>query len=100
MMGIAFAAPWGLLALPALPLLWWLLRGTPPAPGREVFPAVRLLLGLTATAETPAHTPLWLLALRMLAAGLVILGLAQPVLDAGRALGGSGPVLLVIDDGW
>ncbi len=97
---IAFAAPWILLTLPALPLLWWLLRVTPPAAKREVFPAVRLLLGLTATAETPAHTPLWLLALRMLAAGLVIVGLAQPVLDAGREIGGTGPVLLVIDDGW
>ena len=44
-----FAAPWVLLALPALPLLWWLLRVTPPAPRRQAFPAVRLLLGLTAT---------------------------------------------------
>ena len=30
-----FAAPWVLLALPALPLLWWLLRVTPPAPRSE-----------------------------------------------------------------
>ena len=97
---VSFAAPWALLALPALPLLWWLLRVTPPAPRREVFPAIRLLLGLDATAETPAHTPVWLLALRMLAAGLVIVGVARPVLDAGRDLAGSGPLLLVIDDGW
>jgi hypothetical protein len=100
MMGLAFATPWVLLALPALPLLWWLLRVTPPAPRREVFPAIRLLLGLNATAETPAHTPWWLLALRMLAAALVIVGLARPILGAGQALDGSGPVLLVIDDGW
>ncbi|CAH2600092.1 putative membrane protein [Rhodovastum atsumiense] len=95
-----FAAPWVLLALAALPLLWWLLRVTPPAPRREVFPAVRLLLGLSATAETPARTPWWLLALRMLAAGLVILGLARPILDAGTTLPGDGPLLLVVDDGW
>ncbi len=95
-----FAAPWLLLALAALPLLWWLLRVTPPAPRREVFPAVRLLLGLHAAAETPARTPWWLLALRMLAAGLIIVGLARPVLDAGGRLGGQGPVLLVVDDGW
>ena len=100
MMGLAFASPWILLALPALPLLWWLLRVTPPTPRREIFPAIRLLLGLTATAETPAHTPLWLLALRMLAAALVIIGLARPILGAGQALDGSGPVLLAIDDGW
>ncbi len=95
-----FAAPWVLLALAGLPILWWLLRVTPPAPRREVFPAIRLLLGLTATAETPARTPWWLLLLRGLAAALVIVGLARPVLDSGGALPGSGPVLLVMDDGW
>jgi hypothetical protein len=97
---VIFAAPWVLLALPALPLLWWLLRVTPPSPRREIFPAVRMLMGLTATAETPAHTPWWLLLLRMVAAGLVIVGLARPVLDAGGSLPGSGPLLLVVDDGW
>ena len=35
-----FAAPWVLLALPALPLLWWLLRVTPPAPPPNV-PALK-----------------------------------------------------------
>ena len=29
---LAFAQPWMLAALVALPLLWWLLRVTPPAP--------------------------------------------------------------------
>ena len=95
-----FASPWVLPALAALPLLWWLLRVTPPAPRRQVFPAVRLLLGLAATAETPARTPWWLLLLRMVAAGLVIVGLARPVLDTGASLPGSGRLLLVIDDGW
>jgi hypothetical protein len=95
-----FAAPWVLLALAALPVLWWLLRVTPPAPRRETFPAVRLLLGLEARSETPAHTPPWLLALRVAAAGLIILGLARPVIDARERLEGSGPVLLVVDDGW
>ena len=90
----------GALGLLALPLLWWLLRVTPPAPRSEIFPAVRFLLGLNATEETPARTPWWLLALRLLAAGLVIVALARPVLDAGTALAGKGPVLLVIDNGW
>jgi hypothetical protein len=97
---MTFAEPWVLLALAALPLLWWLLRVTPPAPRREVFPAVRLLLGLRAVAETPARTPWWLLALRMAAAGLIIIGLARPVFDAGNRLPGTGPILLVIDNGW
>jgi len=95
-----FASPWILLALAGLPLLWWLLRVTPPAPRSEAFPAIRLLLGLRATEETPARTPWWLLALRLLAASLVIVALAQPVLDAGSRFAGKGPVLLVIDNGW
>jgi hypothetical protein len=95
-----FVAPWVLVGLVTLPLLWWLLRVTPPAPRSEIFPAVRFLLGLNATEETPARTPWWLLALRLLAAGLVIVALARPVLDAGTALTGKGPVLLVIDNGW
>ncbi len=95
-----FAAPWVLLALPALPLLWWLLRITPPEPRRQSFPAIRLLGGLEAIEETPARTPRWLLALRMLAAALVIVALARPILDAGRAMPGDGPVLLVLDNGW
>ena len=86
-----FVAPWALLALVSLPVIWWLIRITPPAPRSEVFPAVRFLLGLHATEETPARTPVWLLALRLLAAALVIVGLARPVLDAGAALPGKGP---------
>jgi len=95
-----FAAPWVLLALAGLPLLWWLLRVTPPAPRSETFPAIRLLLGLHATEETPARTPWWLLALRLAAASLVIIALARPVLDAGSRFAGNGPVLLVVDNGW
>jgi hypothetical protein len=97
---VIFAAPWLLLALPALPLLWWLLRVTPPAPRLQRFPAIRLLEGLRAPERTAARTPPWLLALRMLAAALIIVGLAGPVLDAAGRLPGSGPLLLVLDDGW
>ena len=95
-----FAAPWVLVALAGLPLLWWLLRVTPPAPRRESFPAIRLLTGLDPTEETAARTPWWLLALRIVASGLVILALARPVLDAGSRFAGTGPVLLVLDNGW
>jgi hypothetical protein len=95
-----FVTPWVLVGLLALPMLWWLLRVTPPAPLSENFPAVRFLLGLNATEETPARTPWWLMALRLTAAALVIIALARPVIDAGTALAGNGPVLLVIDNGW
>ena len=96
-----FATPFLLLALAGLPLLWWLLRATPPAPRLQEFPAIRLLAGLRRTEETPSRTPWWLLLLRMVAAALVIVGLAGPVLNADRGvLPGGGPVLLVVDDGW
>ena len=49
---LAFASPWLLLGLAALPVLWWLLRVTPPAPRRVRFPALRLLLGLQPREET------------------------------------------------
>ncbi len=96
-----FTTPFLLLALAGLPLLWWLLRATPPAPRLQEFPAIRLLAGLRRTEETPSRTPLWLLLLRTVAAALVIAGLAGPVLDADRGvLPGGGTVLLVVDDGW
>lgn len=96
---LGFAAPWLLAALLVLPALWWLLRVTPPAPRNIRFPAIRLLLGLNPE-ESAARTPWWLLALRILAAALVIIALAQPVLNPARAPGGSGPLLIVLDDGW
>ena len=95
-----FAAPWVLLALAVLPALWWLLRVTPPAPRTQDFPAIRLLLGLRAREQTAARTPWWLLLLRIVAAGLLIVGLAGPVLDAAGALPGSGPLVLVMENGW
>lgn len=97
---LSFALPWLLLALASLPALWWLLRAVPPAPSRIVFPAIRLLFGLPQSEETPHRTPWWLLALRLLLTALVILALAHPVLDPGRALRGSGPLVLVIDNDW
>ncbi|HSR72931.1 MAG TPA: DUF4159 domain-containing protein, partial [Kiloniellales bacterium] len=97
---LAFAQPWLLLALAGLPLLWLLLRVTPPAPRIQRFPAIRLLFGLKPPEETAAHTPLWLILLRMTIAALVILGLAQPLLNPSARLEGSGPLVLVIDDGW
>ena len=39
---LSFAAPWVLLGLLALPLLWFFLRLMPPAPRRVVFPPVRI----------------------------------------------------------
>ena len=88
---LAFASPWLLAGLAALPVLWWLLRVLPPAPRRLDFPAIRLLLMLRKREETPAHTPLWLILLRMALALLVILAVAHPLLNPGTEFPGSGP---------
>lgn len=97
---IAFAAPWALSALVGLPILWWLLRVTPPAPRELRFPAIRLLFGLPQDEQTPARTPFWLILLRMIIATLVIVALAQPILNPTNQFPASGPLILVVDDGW
>ncbi|MEM8643361.1 MAG: DUF4159 domain-containing protein [Pseudomonadota bacterium] len=98
---IGFMQPWILLALAALPAIWWLLRFTPPSPKIVEFPPTRLLKELKPTEETPARSPWWLTLMRMLLAALLILALARPVLnpDEGRFTG-DGTVLLVVDNGW
>ena len=96
----AFASPWILTVLLALPALWWLLRITPPAPQRMRFPAVRLLFNLLSNEETPDASPLWLIILRLLAAALLIVAMAHPLFSPGTPLSGSDPLVLVIDDGW
>ncbi len=98
--GLSFGAPWILAGLAVLPVVYWLLRVTPPAPRRVVFPPLRLLFGLEAPQETPARTPLWLLALRLLAAALVIVALAAPILGQATKIAGSGPIVLFVDNDW
>jgi hypothetical protein len=97
---VSFAVPWALAGLLALPVIWWLLRVTPPLPTIIQFPPVRLLMGLGTRKESAAKTPLWLLFVRLVLAAMVILAAAHPVWNAGARLGGKGPVIVIIDDGW
>lgn len=98
---LAFANPILLIALAALPAIWWLLRVTPPRPSREVFPPLAILARIARREETPATSPWWLTALRMLLAALVIVALSGPMLDPHRnTLSSAGPLALVIDNDW
>jgi len=97
---ISFGSPIILTALLSLPVLWWLLRVTPPLPRRTLFPPLRLLRGLEDEEQTPAATPWWLLLLRLLAAALLILALADPLLGRTPKLATAGPLVLVVDNGW
>jgi hypothetical protein len=97
---ISFSTPWVLLALLVLPAIWYLLRVTPPLPKRVVFPPLRLLFGLKDEEQTPATTPWWLMALRLVAAASVIVALAGPEIGRTLVLTGHGPLVLFVDDGW
>ena len=99
-MSLIFATPWLLSALVVLPLIWWLLKVTPPAPRLERFPPVRMLFGLSGKEETPAHTPPWLIALRLALAVLLITALAEPLLNPETPSRENGPLILAVDDGW
>ena len=101
LLGLTFASPLILFGLLALPVIWWLLRLTPPRPKEEVFPPTRILEQIERKEETPAQSPWWLTLLRLLMAALIILALADPVKNAiEKSLGGDGPVMVVLDDGW
>jgi hypothetical protein len=97
---IGFTAPWLLLALSALPVLWLLLRVVPPAPTRRRFPGVALLLGLRDDETQSDKTPWWLLLLRMVAVAALILAFAGPVLNPQPREGGRGPLLVMLDATW
>ncbi len=98
---LAFGAPALLFGLLALPVIWWLLRLTPPRPQAEPFAPLHILARVLKTEETPAHSPWWLTALRLLIAALVILALSEPVLNPrDRTLSTDGPLVLMIDNGW
>jgi len=101
MIPLGFAAPMALAGLALLPVIYWLLRVTPPRPRQTPFPPLKLILDLNAREETPARMPLWLLILRLALAALVILAMAGPVWNpTPTGASGKGPTLVVLDDGW
>ncbi len=98
---LAFTIPAVLAALAALPVLYWLLRLTPPPPNRAVLPTLAIVRDLEPRQETPAHTPWWLLLLRLIIAALIILAMAGPLWNPDvDARAGRGPLLVVMDNSW
>ena len=98
---LSFGAPMVLWGLLALPVIWWLLRLTPPRPQQEIFPPLRILARLVKREETPHKSPWWLTLLRLLLAALVILALADPVFNPRERIAVAGRGLaIVLDNGW
>ncbi|KQZ14284.1 RNA-binding protein [Mesorhizobium sp. Root554] len=98
---LSFGAPMVLWGLLALPVIWWLLRLTPPKPQTEVFPPLRILARVLKREETPQQSPWWLTLLRLLMAALIVAALAEPVFNPREKLSTEGEALaLVIDNDW
>ncbi len=98
---LLFETPLALWALLALPVIWWLLRTTPPRPLEQAFPPLRILLKLRNAEETPDKMPWWLMALRLGLAAAIILAVSHPFIRHSQTLStAQGPLLLVMDDGW
>ena len=101
MLALGFTVPLVLAALAGLPLIYYLLRISPPHPRQMPFPPLKLILDLRPKQETPARTPWWLLVLRLALAALVIIAMAGPVLNPLAAgTGARGPLMVMLDDGW
>lgn len=97
----SFATPWALSALLLLPLLWHLLRTTPPKPKTVRFPAVRLLQELVNERVLATRTPWWVLVLRSLMASLLIFSVAGPTLNARDFIGHDDrPHIVLVDNDW
>ena len=75
---LTFLAPLALLGLLVLPIIWWILRITPPQPQEQIFPPLRLLYDVEKEEETPRSTPPWLLLFRLLLGALIAIALAKP----------------------
>jgi hypothetical protein len=98
---LTFTAPWILTALALLPVIWWLLRLTPPRPREIRFPPTRLLLDIDQHEETPQRSPWWLTLLRLLLAAILIIALAGPVWRSAAPLEtGDGVLWVLMDNGW
>lgn len=101
MIPLAFTAPLALAGLVALPVVWLILRVTPPRPRRLPFPPLKLILDLRRKDETPARTPWPLLLLRLAIAALAVFAFAGPVWNPNVAqTAGAGTLALILDDGW
>lgn len=98
---LAFGSPLILAGLAALPLIWWLLRMTPPRPQEEAFPPLKILAQIFKREEVPSKSPWWMTLLRLLIAALVIFALASPVWNPrALTLSGNQPLAIVLDNGW
>ena len=95
--GLTLLAPLTLLGLLVLPLVWLILRISPPRPRQQAFPPLAILRGVETDEETPNSTPWWLLLFRLLLVALAVFALSLPLLQRDSD-DGAQPLTLVMDD--
>lgn len=97
---LSFFTPWAFAGLLVLPVVWWIVRLTPPRPNRVRFPAIRLLSRVSSTQQSSQSYPWWLLVLRLFTVGVLIVGAASPVINPQPTISATGPIVVIVDDGW
>ncbi|SCA58217.1 conserved membrane hypothetical protein [Candidatus Terasakiella magnetica] len=98
---LSFATPWALTALLLLPLLWQLLKVTPPKPTVIKFPAVRILQELSTKQTLATQTPWWIFLLRGLIALCLILAMSGPSLNRVEQINNlNRPHIIIVDNDW
>ena len=96
----SFFMPWALAGFFVLPLVWWLVRFLPPSPRRILFPAVRFLSNAEQDQPSSRSAVWWILLLRLAMVGALVLAASEPVYRPQAPLDATGPVVIVVDDGW
>lgn len=96
----AIESPLLLAPLVILPLLWWLMRLTPPPAARVLFPQVKLLKGMEQKAPVPDSAPLWLRLTQLAAVSAFFVGLAGPHINPDAPVAGDGAMVVVVDNDW
>lgn len=97
---MSFLAPALLVFLLLLPGLLWLVKATPPQPRTRHFSSLLLLGQLSPNRHDAAHTPLWLLLLRLSAVTLVILTFSRPIWLQRHVQPSPSDLIIVLDNGW
>ena len=98
---LTFVNPWLLTTLAILPILYFLLKLTPPSPRIQPFAPILFLQKLDSTQEEASKSPWWLIILRLLIITCIILALASPLYQLSpQGFLGKQSLLIVVDDRW
>ena len=96
---LSFLSPWVLLAFIILPVLWLVLRVTPPAPKHIIFPPLKIFSDIAPKSELSSKTPWFLLLLRLVILSLLILAAAGPNWTDHEKKTDQSPLLILVDNG-